>query len=407
MKNNKIKVVDSIMGSFKTTNAFKMINSSPAEVNYIYVTPYLDEVDRCKKMCKERRFYDPKHLGKGKLNHLHNLLLGKKDIATTHALFKMATPETYKLLKANNYILILDEVMGVIDQVGISPYDLKDLKENYLDIDDFGHAKWKEDAVDYYGKFKEYKNMADNDNLIVIDDEILIWSFPAKIFQSFKDVYILTYMFEAQIQKYYFDRYDIEYDYYYSSKNGYHKNDNGHTDRQRVQEISSHINIYDGHLNDIADDYYTLSKNWHIKNKDGVLMEQLGNNIYNYFRHIIGTNSSDNMWTTFKDFKDDLKGSGYTKGFVPLNARATNAYSEKKTLAYCVNVFLSPIITKYFKKYDIDIDEEKYALSEFIQWIWRSQIRNNKDIDIYIPSIRMRRLLINYLEGKNSVILQK
>jgi len=72
-----------------------------------------------------------------------------------------------------------------------------------------------------------------------------------------------------------------------------------------------------------------------------------------------------------------------------------------------VNVFLSPIITKYFKKYDIDIDEEKYALSEFIQWIWRSQIRNNKDIDIYIPSIRMRRLLINYLEGKNSVILQK
>ena len=42
-----------------------------------------------------------------------------------------------------------------------------------------------------------------------------------------------------------------------------------------------------------------------------------------------------------------------------------------------------------------------YALSEMIQWIFRSRIRNNEDINIYIPSSRMRNLLIEFLEVGN------
>ena len=44
-----------------------------------------------------------------------------------------------------------------------------------------------------------------------------------------------------------------------------------------------------------------------------------------------------------------------------------------------------------------EIDENKYALSEMIQWIWRSAIRNGEDIYIYIPSRRMRDLLLEWL----------
>lgn len=39
---------------------------------------------------------------------------------------------------------------------------------------------------------------------------------------------------------------------------------------------------------------------------------------------------------------------------------------------------------------------QKYALSEMIQWIFRSRIRNNESINIYIPSSRMRNLLQNF-----------
>ena len=47
----------------------------------------------------------------------------------------------------------------------------------------------------------------------------------------------------------------------------------------------------------------------------------------------------------------------------------------------------------------VSVEEEKYALSEMIQWIFRSAIRNGESIQIYIPSQRMRQLLIDWLNG--------
>ena len=44
-----------------------------------------------------------------------------------------------------------------------------------------------------------------------------------------------------------------------------------------------------------------------------------------------------------------------------------------------------------------NIEENKYALSYLIQWLFRSAIRDDKPINIYIPSRRMRELLISWL----------
>ena len=46
--------------------------------------------------------------------------------------------------------------------------------------------------------------------------------------------------------------------------------------------------------------------------------------------------------------------------------------------------------------YPLDVD--KLALSEMIQWIWRSAIRDGKEIWIYIPSSRMRGLLEDWIK---------
>ena len=46
----------------------------------------------------------------------------------------------------------------------------------------------------------------------------------------------------------------------------------------------------------------------------------------------------------------------------------------------------------------VNIDEDEWALSELIQWLFRSCIREQKDINIYIPSKRMRSLLIKWLK---------
>ena len=90
----------------------------------------------------------------------------------------------------------------------------------------------------------------------------------------------------------------------------------------------------------------------------------------------------------------------YKRVFIPHNLRATNEYSNTHTLAYCVNRYISPFLINYFKTKDVNVNQELYALSEMLQWIWRSRIRNDESINIYIPSSRMRKLLIEYLDCK-------
>ena len=46
----------------------------------------------------------------------------------------------------------------------------------------------------------------------------------------------------------------------------------------------------------------------------------------------------------------------------------------------------------------LEVDEDGYAISEMLQFLWRSGIRDGKRITVYIPSRRMRNLLINWIE---------
>ena len=56
-------------------------------------------------------------------------------------------------------------------------------------------------------------------------------------------------------------------------------------------------------------------------------------------------------------------------------------------------MYAHPMVEHYFNQHGFSIDVNKYALSEMIQWIWRSAIRDGEDIYIYIPSKRMREVL--------------
>ena len=55
-------------------------------------------------------------------------------------------------------------------------------------------------------------------------------------------------------------------------------------------------------------------------------------------------------------------------------------------------------VNQFFAQHEIIMDADKYALSEMLQWIWRSKIRNGGEIWIYIPSKRMRKLLQEWLK---------
>lgn len=399
---NNVTIIDSIMGSGKTSWSINKMNNDDKH-NYIYITPYLNEVQRIKQQCNNKKFYEPLNIGSGKLDSLHTLLLNNRNIASTHALFKMSTNETIELIKANSYILILDEVMDVIEQVPLKKDDLKLLLDNemiYIDENNNNMVIWNNDKLELSTKYDDIKQMCLNRNIYMVNNTLFMWTFPVDIFKAFKEVYILTYLFDGQIQRYYYDLYNINYEY-----KSIHKTDNNYIlsdyiTNYDMDNIRNRINIIEDNINLVGSNKYALSSSWFKNEKNKLLIKQLKNNTYNYFTNKIKGQSKYNMWTTFKADRSKLSGKGYMRGFVTLTARATNEYMDKYNLAYLSNIFLNPLIKQFFIDRNIKVNEEIYALSELLQWIWRSRIRkdNNDYINLYIPSSRMRNLLKDWLE---------
>ena len=417
---SKIIVVDSIMGSGKSSYVIQAMNKSKKDKSFMYITPYLSETKRIKDNVKNKKFYEPnkKNSEGSKLQGLKNLIIKDRNISSTHVLFSMFDDAVYELLKSSNYTLIMDEVMNVLDIYPISIDDFTMLKSNgYIELTEDNKVIWLNN--DYTGNFAKIKQLAKNNTLYLhtrMDGKkkkLFIWLFPTKIFECFKEIYILTYMFNGQIQKYYYDMFDIEYDYKSIRKinNTYtlvDYIDYKHEDRTRLEEL---ISIYDGNLNFIGDKKTALSSTWLRKPTNKDLLKKLKNNTYNYYNNILKSKAKSNMWTTLLDTEDNkgrlkdkvksaLAGKGYKTGFVACTCRATNEYENKENLAYLINRFLNPFETAFFQDHNVTVDEERWALSEMLQWIWRSRIRKGLHINIYIPSLRMRNLLIQYLNNE-------
>ena len=85
--NCNVKIVDMIMGSGKTTSAINYINQADPSEKFLFITPYLDEVDRIKKSCPFKNFKEPKEMGT-KLNGIKHLIGQGDNIVSTHALFQ-------------------------------------------------------------------------------------------------------------------------------------------------------------------------------------------------------------------------------------------------------------------------------------------------------------------------------
>ncbi|MFS0855171.1 hypothetical protein [Paenibacillus taichungensis] len=394
------------MGSGKSTFAIEKMNKD-TERKYIYITPFLDEITRVKHLCPNKRFVDPKnydnegHFQK-KQDSLHNLLAAGHNIATTHSLFRQSNEETKELIQAGNYVLILDEVMDVVDHLTIKNSDRDLLFENgFLNVDDEGYITWNnenEKTRNYDGKFNDIKHMANNRNLLFYKGSILIWTFPISIFEAFKEVYILTYLFDGQIQKYYYDLNKVDYEYYHiDNSNGEYNLQKGKNKNSNIKaQYSDLIEIYDGILNDIGNDKYSLSMSWFESRNQA--LTKLKNNVSNYFKHKMKAKSKDIIWTTYKEFQPKISGKGFQRSYIAVNLRATNDHRQTKYLAYTVNRFMNPIIEGFFIERGVKLNHELWSTSELIQWIWRSSIRDNKKVYIYLPSKRMRNLLKEWLE---------
>ena len=392
-----IHIIDAMCGMGKTSAAINYINNDTSGAKFLYITPYLDEIKRIIAACPQKRFYEPQAYG-SKLCDIKRLIKQNKNIASTHALFSHFDYEIVELMRDKNYILIMDEVAEVVHPHHLSLKD-RELLASLTTVDENRLLRWNEAQEDYIGKFDLEKKLCSMGALYHYDDSAVLWMFPIEVFAAFTEIFILTYMFDAQMQRCYYDYKGVIYDYWYVKGDSIDTYE--FTDKKQIYkypDYKSLITILDSDiLNSDGKDKYALSSTWYKEKPQ--MMDRLQGHLNYYFRSLHKTKSSLNMWTTFKDYKEKMWGDGYKKSFLACNVRATNEHRNRTILAYMINYYLNPIITNYFSQCGVRVEQDSLALSELIQWVFRSAIRDRQPINIYIPSRRMRTLFENWLDS--------
>ena len=420
-QNNKpvIEILDCCCGSGKTTKLIDDISKLNNDTKVIYVTPLLSEcyrvsgaypketedgdVDYSQPEIQEfgGYIYDTSHKlyskffqhptasnkDGSKLTGLTSLLEQGHNITTTHALFRSLTKEHLDLIKSQNYLLVIDEVLSVYTEYLELKNELPKLLENkimFLDTDGVT-LRWNRTLCCDLERYETEINLCDSGSLLLLDNKVLLWEMSPEILSCFKQIKMATYLFDGSYMcgflKYHGFTYTTE------------------TFGKKGKDFKSLIQIVnDDKLNKIGDRITALSSSSQVNNR--TYNDQLKKNLVNLFNHKHKVPKEERLWCCYKGAFNRIKGFGYTKNFLAVGTKATNNYAHTSVVAFTVNLFANPIIARHLQTKGITIDENKLALGEMIQWLYRSRIRKNEDIIAYIPSRRMRELLVDWLNGK-------
>lgn len=422
-----VNICDMIMGSGKSSAAINYMNEN-SERKYIYITPYLEECTRIKESCPDLDFVEPCSGTKSKTENIKQLLKEKHNIASTHTAMRLYDKEITDLIFQNKYTLIIDEAVDLRFQTtSINVSILLDaLINEYIEID--------EDTFETTLTGKNYEDCKDKNVVRFLNslsdkgtsiykkgDQFYIqrpWVYSSKLFQEDLDIFVLTYMFKGSEMYAFMKINNINYQYIGI------KHENEKYEFCDVKDLTLPpyspkeliTIIEDEKLNSIGENYYDLSKSRYTDLRNGLkeskysskaagVLRDYKRKLSSYFNYITKSKSSNNIVGIYGsgEQKDTdalweiLKNDGYSKARTNFNLKATNKYSDCHTLAYMVNIFTGNIFDHY-KKLGYEVDEDNYALSTMLQWIWRSAIRKGEPITLYVPSSRMRNLLKEWIE---------
>ena len=362
---------------------------------------------------------------------LLRLLSEGQNVVLSHELFKLLNDTAIDRIKEFDYTLFLDEEIEVVELSDITQDDLKILKEQRLiEIDPTSkRVKWLDSQ--YHGDFERTKREIQQKALYEVEQNIILWQLPPGIFEAFHQVYIMTFLFRGSMLFLYFQKYGMSFQYLHIEKDSQEKYyfSQGYEEVSKLEKvrIKSLLDVYEGRLNtnylpeskkkrDIQE-YSGLSSSWHQNRKNKKYINVLNRNAVNYIQNYRHAPKNTVMWTTFKPaankyenrrMKANCRWSGRIRcnectrpcgvNFVSCNARATNRYADRTTLIYLCNIFPVPPVVQYLSQgTTAEFDADLYALAQLMQWIWRSAIRRGEAVSLYLPSARMRKLLLDWL----------
>lgn len=418
-----IKVIDSLCGSGKTTFIFEHMKQNK-DKKWIFVSPYLKEVGdeftqgRIKTELPELNFVVPV-ASPTKTASFERLVKKGHNIAITHSLFIQFSPAIAKLIKEQEYHLVIDETIDLVTfYEDLSTEDVEVLiLAGMVVTGEKGKLCWNEERFpNYVGRDSRIKQLCELECLWLYGDNVLIQRIPPAIINACSSVYILTYLFSASLMRCWMDLNQVEWEYYYP--------DSLLDAKSLKSKIREHLKIVDipKPIKEIQTDKqgkllpYTFSSSWYKRVaplKDGQLKEE--SKILNKMKESMSNVVRESFpkgkvfWTTFKAYEGALVNTGYKRArkneegvllspFVPKNMRASNEYRGFSNCIYTINIYPHTSVVEHLASFGIYVDKDEYALSELIQFIFRGSIRLHKDMYVCILSQRMENILRDWVE---------
>ena len=407
-----VEVFDAIMGSGKSTGILKWCDENTDE-RFIYVTPLLSESEvRVVDACEFAKFIAPQAtttLNKGE--HLLDLLKCGENVSITHRMYSMLKSEHLKHIEEKGYTLILDEEVNFIEPLsgGYKDEDFHYLsKLNQLEINEGGRVDWVGDE----GVMKDtkYTNLANMCNLGMVYQSMrkkswFVTQLPMSLIHCAKRVVLLTYLFEGSIL-----------DSFLSMKGittvPFKEVGTRYVDKQRIRDLIEFVG--DRQVKEWSGE--SMSSTWYKEvtqaklTKLGKSIRSIGDSLKVRSPHLLWCSHSSVARPKGKNARK-LSPVGFSAGdgkdvidddiavgcYLPCTSRATNAYRDRTVMIHCYNRFPHVSVSSFLQDYGATVDRDKFALAEFLQWLWRSAIRDDKPIKVCILPRRMRKLFQDWL----------
>ena len=87
--------------------------------------------------------------------------------------------------------------------------------------------------------------------------------------------------------------------------------------------------------------------------------------------------------------------------WISCSMRATNKYQHKKLAIHCYDRYPHVSISTYLQDYKVKVNQDRFAIAEFLQWLFRSNIRTpNGTVTVAIASERMHKLMTSWMNGE-------
>lgn len=408
----KIELLDSIMGSGKTQGVIQWMLNNPQN-KYLYVSPMLTEVEeRIPTACQALEFtYPCTEEYKTKGQHLLKLLEEGCNVSFTHSLFTDLTKQHLALIRKHEYVLIVDEEVAFIE-----PYKGNYSRDDIVSLEKAGHIRVEEDNLgrvvwQWYDDnemndtaYSKLKRMSDLGMLYCAkrDRKIMVVHLPIELVQSSRRVILLTYLFKRSVMESFMDLRGIEivpFKEVVPPK----------TTKDVLTKAKNLITFIDTTTTKAVSNL-SMSSTWYSKNATTADLEKVSNAIFSVYRKFGDKESfiftapkslADYQYVKDEKLKRNIIHKKMPKDvdWIYCGTKATNMWSHKSIAVHAYNRYVNTAIKAYLQDYGTPPDDDMFALSEMVQWIFRTCIRNDEPLQLCILNNRMKGLLCNWLNG--------